>query len=206
MTLLKTKDRLFYFAHIPKTGGSSVEAAMRAAGARRALHFHKRLDFVRCNLQHMHAELFDTFVPPAFYHRGFTVVRHPVARLTSEYRWRQNLDHVSESFGAWVNTQLTRYPEDHYILDNHFRPQVEFIGKKIEVFKFEDTMPQILRQIAEMTGLDLDVGTHRRSIPPKEELVWSPEVRAAALRFYAADFETFGYDYDTEVPSLVIDR
>ncbi len=144
MTLLSANGKLFYFAHIPKTGGSSVETAMRKAGARRALHFHKRLDFVRCNLQHMHAELFDTFVPPKFYNKGFCVIRHPIARLVSEYRWRQTLDQASLPFDPWVRRQIAAYAQNPYVLDNHMRPQHEFIGKKIKVFRFEDGIDVIL--------------------------------------------------------------
>ena len=206
MTLLRANDRLFYFAHIPKTGGSSVETALRAAGASRALHYHKRLKYLRCNLQHMHADLFDTFVPPAFYDAGFCVTRHPVARLVSEYRWRQTLQHASIPFDAWVRKQIKDYRKDPYILDNHMRPQAEFVGKKIEILRFEDGMDQVLSRVSQITGLTLDPGTHVRQPTIKDALTWSPETRAAALRFYDVDFATFGYDYDTPLTDLSIAR
>ncbi|MCF7702161.1 sulfotransferase family 2 domain-containing protein [Loktanella sp. M215] len=206
MTLLSANGKLFYFAHIPKTGGSSVETAMRKAGARRALHFHKRLDFVRCNLQHMHAELFDTFVPPKFYDKGFCVIRHPIARLVSEYRWRQTLDQASLPFDPWVRRQIAAYAQNPYVLDNHMRPQHEFIGKKIKVFRFEDGIDVILGRLSVMTGLTLNPETHVRQPGVREPLTWSPETRALALRFYDADFAPLGYDYDTEISFLSLDR
>ena len=206
MTLLKANGKLFYFAHIPKTGGSSVETAMRKAGAERALHFHKRLDFVRCNLQHMHAALFDTFIPPAFYDAGFCVVRHPVTRLVSEYRWRLTLNHTDSPFDDWVRTQLAAYSKDPYIFDNHLRPQHEFIGKKISFFRFEDGMDVILEKLSEMTGLKLDTATHVRKPDTIAPLTWSPETRALALRFYETDFSSLAYDYNTEIPDLEINR
>jgi len=206
VTLLKVEDRLFYFAHIPKTGGSSVETAMRAAGAVRALHYHKRLKYLSCSLQHMQAELFDIFVPPAFYEAGFCVTRYPVARLVSEYRWRQTLDHVKEPFDIWVRKQLKAYAKDPYILDNHIRPQHEFVGQKIEVLRFEDRMDKVLSRVAQITGLALNLDTHVRKPKVKEQLTWSPETRAAALRFYHADFGAFGYDYDTNFEDLSVAR
>lgn len=206
MTLFKTKNRLFYFAHIPKTGGSSVETALRTAGADRALHYHKRLRYVNCNLQHMHAELFDTFVPPDFYEAGFCVIRHPVARLVSEYRWRQTLDHAKDSFDLWMRLQFKAYQKNPFILDNHIRPQHEFVGEKIEVLRFEDGMDNVLSRVAQITGLPLDADTHVRKPKVKEPLTWSPETRAAALRFYHADFVTFDYDYNTEFADLSIAR
>lgn len=206
MTLLKVKSKLYYFAHIPKTGGSTVEFAMREAGAKRALHFHKRLDFVACNLQHMHAELFDTFVPPNFYARGFCVVRHPIARLVSEFYWRSSLGHVKHSFDGWVRDSLKRYAKNPYLMDNHIRPQHEFVGKKIEVFRFEDGMDNILASISDMTGLTLDPGTHRRAGADKVPVTWSPETRLKVIKFYAEDFAQFGYDYDIALPHLSLSR
>lgn len=206
MTLLSANGKLFYFAHIPKTGGSSIETAMRKAGARRALHFHKRLDYVRCNLQHMHAELFDTFVPPKFYDAGFCVIRHPIARLVSEYRWRQTLDQAKLPFDIWVRRQIAAYATDPYVLDNHIRPQHAFIGRKIKVFRFEHGMDAILGNISQMTGLALNPDTHVRRPGTREPLTWSPETRALALRFYDGDFGPLDYDYDTEIPSLSVVR
>ncbi|MFT5870738.1 MAG: hypothetical protein ACI8TF_002866 [Paracoccaceae bacterium] len=206
MTLLKVKNRLFYFAHIPKTGGSSLETAMREAGAKRALHYHKHMNYVSCNLQHMHAKLYDTFVPPDFYSAGFCVVRHPIARLVSEYRWRQTLDQAKVPFDKWVYQKLKAYQKDPYILDNHLRPQHEFIGEKIEVFRFEDGMENIMARISEMTGLTLNTQTHVRKPTINGSLTWSPESRALALRFYEEDFETLSYDYDMPVTNLTIER
>lgn len=206
MPLLKCKSKLYYFAHIPKTGGSSVEFAMQQAGAKRALHYHKKLDYVRCNLQHMHAELFDVLVPPKFYRKGFCVTRHPIARLTSEYYWRDTLGHVKASFDDWVCNKINDYAEDNYILDNHFRPQHEFVGKKIQVFRFEDGMDAILKTISEITGLSLDPSTHQRQSTNKVQLTWSPETREKAVSFYAKDFETFDYAVDIDLPHLTLSR
>ncbi|MFZ3583818.1 sulfotransferase family 2 domain-containing protein [Loktanella sp. DJP18] len=206
MTLLKANGKLFYFAHIPKTGGSSVETAMRKAGAKRALHFHKRLDYVRCNLQHMHAELFDTFIPPKFYDKGFCVVRHPIARLVSEYRWRQTLNQADLPFDGWVRRQIAAYAKDPYVLDNHIRPQHEFIGKKIKVFRFEEGMDVILGKMSRVTGLTLNPKTHVRKPETRTHMTWSPETRALALRFYEMDFVRLDYKYDTDIPYLSLAR
>lgn len=206
MPLLKCKSGLYYFSHIPKTGGSTVEFAMRQAGAKRALHHHKKLDYVRCNLQHMHAELFDTFVPPEFYRKGFCVTRHPIARLVSEFHWRESLGHVKAEFDEWVRNRINEYSKDNYILDNHFRPQHEFVGKKIQVFRFEDGMDTILTAISEMTGLTLDTNIHRRKSADKRALTWSPETREKAIAFYDKDFQTFDYAFDIEVPYLTLLR
>jgi len=202
MTLFSCESGLYYFSHIPKTGGSSVEFAMRQAGAKRALHYHKKLDYTQCNLQHMHAELFDTFIPPQFYRKGFCIVRHPFARLVSEFFWRDSLGHVNAPFDIWVVRKLRSYPKDNYILDNHFRPQHEFVGKKIKVLRFENGMDRILQDISAMTGLTLAADTHRRKNDKKTTLKWSQQTRDKVLKFYREDFDRFDYDPDAEIKYL----
>lgn len=202
MTLFSCESGLYYFSHIPKSGGSTVEFALRKAGAKRALHYHKKLDYLQCNLQHMHAELFDTFVPPQFYRKGFCVVRHPMSRLVSEYFWRDSLGHVHAKFDTWVNKRLREYQKNNYILDNHFRPQHEFVGKKIDVLRFENGMENILKDISEMTGLKLALDTHRRKNAEKSDLIWTEQTRAKVTNFYRKDFDRFGYAPDAEIKYL----
>lgn len=194
MTLLRHLDRIVYFAHIPKTGGSSVEYALRAAGARRALHFHKRLGYVKCNLQHMHAAVFDKFVPPEFYDYGFTVTRHPFDRLLSEYKWRVHLGQTEMEFDPWVRKHLALAEQRPYLLDNHLRPQCEFVTDDIEIFRFEDGLAAPLASASENLRLqEVDTSVHRRS-GGDIEATWSTATRSQAYSFYKNDFETFDYD------------
>ncbi len=194
MTLFRNKENTVFFAHIPKTGGSSVEHALRAGGAKRALHFHKRLDFVKCTMQHMHAELYDVFIPKGFYDYGFAVVRHPFDRLESEYRWRVNLKQAKHEFNKWAIANLKRQLTKPYALDNHIRPQHEFVGKSaVEVFRFEDGLDKPISQAARKLNIEADVATHRRK-GPSLDVKWTAATRDYAYEFYKQDFVQFGYD------------
>jgi hypothetical protein len=202
MTLLRNDGRLIFLAHIPKTGGSSIEYALRTAGAARALHFHKRMDYAKCNLQHMHAELYQKFVPSDFYDYGLAVTRHPFDRLLSEYKWRIQLGHANLDFDPWVIRHLELYQRQPYVLDNHIRPQNEFLCPSIEVFRFEDGLDAPLRSAAKHLGLsDIDTSTHRRQGDPIG-VTWSDDTRQRVFEFYRSDFELLGYDpsrYSAEI-------
>lgn len=208
MTLLRNGSKLINFVHIPKTGGSSIEFALRQAGAKRALHYHKKLNYVACNLQHMHAALYDIFIPEDFYDYGFCVTRHPFDRLLSEYKWRHGLGDAKKPFDVWVQNVIKAYASKEYVNDNHIRPQSQFVGKssKIEVFRFEDGLNTVLQSAAsalELTGVDLS--THRRS-GETIQVKWSKMTRQLALEFYQSDFEKFNYDPSDHTANIKLAR
>ncbi len=154
MPLFRNQDKIIYYAHIPKTGGSSVERALKDAGAKTALHFPKRLGYSNSTPQHMHAEIYENFVPAQFYDFAFTIVRHPIDRLLSEYKWRLKLKQTKLDFNSWANTGLKKYRDNNYLMDNHIRPQYEFIGENVKVYKFEDGLELPLREASQRLGLD----------------------------------------------------
>ena len=85
MPLARINGKLIYFAHIPKTGGSSVEAYLEAKGKMALFHKHT-LEWSRCTVQHAERRIFHNLLGDGFCDAGFTVVRDPKARLVSEYR------------------------------------------------------------------------------------------------------------------------
>lgn len=87
MPLARINGVLLYFAHVPKTGGSTVEAYLAAKGKLALLTKHT-LDWSRCTVQHAEARIFNNLLGAGFCDAGFTVVRDPKARLVSEYRMR----------------------------------------------------------------------------------------------------------------------
>ncbi len=87
LPLARIAGTLLFFVHVPKTGGTSIEAYMRAKGAV-ALAGTRRHGWSRTTPQHIQRELFQDMVPPEFYDHGFVVLRDPKARLLSEFRMR----------------------------------------------------------------------------------------------------------------------
>ena len=201
MPLYRHKDRAILLVHIPKTGGSSIEEMLVEAGALQALKFHKRFDYSACTPQHMHWEVLSRWVPNSFYNFSLTIVRNPFDRLASEYAWRTHLSgEPIEAFNAWVRTALKRYQQNPYIHDNHIRPQVEFVGPKVKVFKLEDG----LNPAAKMAFRRLGITYRKPKLPhvrkSAHEILEIEQSLLEQIRaFYAEDFVTFGYNLE-EVP------
>lgn len=87
MPLARINGVVLYFAHVPKCGGSSIEAYMAAKG-QVAFHSASTGAWSKCTPQHVHRELYDRLFPPEFYDHGFVILRDPKARLVSEFKMR----------------------------------------------------------------------------------------------------------------------
>lgn len=74
---------LLNFVHIPKCGGSSIEAYLESKG-KVALLQKDAAGWSRCTAQHVHREIYDSLLR-SFADYSFVVVRDPMARLVSEY-------------------------------------------------------------------------------------------------------------------------
>lgn len=203
MPLYRHADRIVYFSHIPKTGGSTVEYVLRKSGAQECLRHPRNLGFSRCTPQHAHAEIFTKFVPRSFFDYSFAVVRNPYARIASEYKWRLKLaDRPLPEFDQWLAETLETAGTDPYHLDNHIRPQSEFISTGMKLFKLEDGLEKpvaaALRKL-KIKGPGVPLRAENRSGDGRVSA--SDRTLAVIASFYAADFERFGYRVD-DVPRV----
>ena len=196
MPLIRHQDKIVLFVHIPKTGGTSVEDAMMRSGAVVALKYGKRFEgFMKTTFQHLNAEIYEGAIPADFYDYAFATVRHPVPRLVSEYFYRRKRGFRAASFDRWVNDALREQTRNQYAMDNHIRPQVDFLTEGVEVFRIEDGIDKPLTKAAEVLGMTLsETDTHTNRRKRKKKVQWTAATRARMLDFYAADFERFGYD------------
>ena len=196
MPLIRHGGRVVLFVHIPKTGGTSIEDAMTRSGAVVALKYGKRFDgFMKTTFQHLDASIYAHVIPPEFYDYAFATVRHPVPRLVSEYFYRRKRGFRAESFDRWVNDTLSMQPRTPYMMDNHIRPQVDFLTEGVEVFRIEDGIDKPLLRAAAALDLELaETDTHTNRRKRRKTVQWTAATRARAMEFYAADFERFGYD------------
>lgn len=197
---IKDHFRVLY-VHVPKTGGTAIEFFFEKNGF--AASFIDRggpnslAPVLKCSPQHMHAAMLrELFVPRAFAYT-FMTVRHPLDRLVSEYRMRAVMQRQIEDIDSWVAYVLDTYPNSHFLIDNHIRPQHEFRLEGCDVFRHEDGYGDAwVAQVAQRVGCPfphprVEVAM-RFASPPAAPL------SAASLRrvreFYARDFELFGYE------------
>lgn len=128
MPLITLNSRSIFFIHIPKTGGSSLYSNLKAAGAKISFIRHKSIE--RINRQHYHIELLEKHFSSFKKYKCFTIIREPSSRLLSEYVWRTK-DTEFKTLEKWF---LTNIANSYHCLDNHLRPQSDFVCNNVKTF------------------------------------------------------------------------
>ena len=88
MPLFKKDCEEILFVHIPKSGGSSIEAFFKRQGYEMFFRNKGKLEGTSCSAQHFHAKMFEELFNGASFDYSFTIVRDPLERMFSEYRHR----------------------------------------------------------------------------------------------------------------------
>jgi Sulfotransferase family len=195
MPLLHINGRLVLFIHVPKTGGSSIETALEAHGPLLLAAGAPSRD-LPCAPQHFHAALLKAVLPVERIDYSFMIVRHPLDRMLSEYRWTTRKARRWQSrfnFSSWLRLSAALRMANRYHRDNHLRPQWEFALPGTEVFRFEDGVEHALQRalarvgVASPARLDHLKRSETRSIHVKQgdaEFV---------RRMFRADYQHYGY-------------
>ena len=125
----------FLFLHIPKCGGGSVEQFFRSNGFREELFcIDNRLRFYHCSPQHWHRQLVEQVLNTSCFSEIFAVVRDPVDRMISEYKWRLSHPWAVDGIDSWYLACREAVRSNPYLFDNHFRPQIDFLVPAAKVF------------------------------------------------------------------------
>lgn len=202
MPFIDWTDKRILYVHVPKTGGTSIEAWMKTL-APLQLHTIGQPAALRCTAQHLHYKEITALLDAGSFDYAFMTVRNPFTRIASEYRMRAQEQQegfwgAPQRFPYWLETTLTKAARDPFLLDNHIRPQWEFVGNDVEVFHFEDGIGPILTQVADRIGAPPpDTVPHKmKSTSSAHATPWERADIIRVTRFYAEDFTEFGYATD----------
>jgi hypothetical protein len=203
-----TRDqRSVLFVHVPKTGGTTLERLLMQAGWEVGFRATPRthpdqIRLHRVSPQHYHAALLEQTLRLDRFDAIFLVTREPLARFRSEYAMRNKRKDgagSAEHVEAWTRRVLGRARRDPCVLDNHLRPQHEFLVPGAQVFRLEDGMDSIVAAVngAWDLGLSNDIPQHLSSggdgrISSRDVEV-SGAVAASVREFYRRDHELLGY-------------
>jgi chondroitin 4-sulfotransferase 11 len=210
------RDLGLLFIHVPKTGGTSVEAALGIKGDWRVedqgilfgqiaspdlLALNTRSPF----LQHLTiAEAIAALegVAPSF---AFGIVRNPWDRLVSLYhRIDPHLAATARAQGVELQDLSFEdfVPRVLAIEHAHVAPQAGFLtaGGRVAVDcvgRFE-TLREDVSAVTERFGIRIDlprVNTGRDRVHPDHRQFYSPANRTLVGNYYAIDCELFGYRF-----------
>jgi hypothetical protein len=210
-----TLDRqLIYFAHCPKAGGTSVEQFMVARWGERVGHLGwgwdrewtgrggERAGGIPSSPQHYTWDDARRVLPRPP-DAVFAVVRDPVARMVSEYRYQQSERRGGRlagplrrmGFSTWLCMMAEVYACNPYAFDNHFRPQAQFVPHGAKVFRLEDGLGQVGQWLCAQAGEagpvamphELRTGARAPRVEPTREDLDLIRV------WYSMDFVRFGY-------------
>ncbi len=205
MPLAIAGNRTIYFAHVPKAGGSSVELYMherfgdlslRSITRKGRLSRFEPGPFSAVMTSPNHLVWQDArFFLPRRVDLSFALVRDPLARIVSQYRFQKPHSKASGlDFSTWLRVVLRAAALDPRIYGNHIRPQVDFLSEGMEVFRLEDGLDRIIDWLDARLGEGapgISMGHIQKSakvsVEPKREDV------ALVARYYAADYDRFGY-------------
>ena len=201
MPLLFTNGKLIFFIHVPKTGGSSVEDYLvRRFGSLSMVDRHKREGVTGTGLispiTHLSAldleEILSNDIDFCF-----AIVRDPLKRIVSEYRWQQNSSKSSRlSFSTWLRLTLGAARKEPRIYENHIRPQSEMITENAEIFRLEEGFEALINRLDDVTmtvAKNVSMG-HLLKHSAKTSVDISREDAELVSSFYSSDYERFGYE------------
>jgi len=200
MPMVIAEGKTIFFAHVPKTGGSSVEDYLvRRFGPLTIRDRHKAQKRPGTGLitpsTHFAALDLVEFLPPNL-DFSFAVVRDPMDRLLSEYRYQQGASISSRmSFSTWLRLMLKASAIEPRLFENHTRPQTDLVPEGAEIFRLEDGFDGMIGRLDAVTGTtapDIQVG-HILKRERKPMTLYRQDIEAVE-RFYAADYERFGYE------------
>ena len=192
--------------HVPKTAGTSVEAWLNSLAPLQMslVYTGGWTHTLRCTPQHLDANDLRRLFGDGFFAYAFLFVRDPYARMESEYRYLCAERRIRKKpwdfgripeFSKWAIRVMKAAERDPWTLDNHLRPQWEFVYPGADCFKLEDGLAKGLTIAAARMGAPAPraVPSLNRTTGLEIETVWSVEARDLVARRYARDFEQFGY-------------
>ena len=204
MPIFRINDKLIYYAHVPKAGGSSVADYFKTLGARSAFTFgaqwrqRPRDRWSSTSPQHIDAKSLGELFPADFFDACFSVVRHPEDRIISEYKFRAGRSkvHAALPLSDWLHIVTAASRANPFAFDGHLRPQKEFLPADCKVFKLEEgheSLGEWIAKVADIKPPFPPFSQHSNKSMSMETRLGDRD-RELINTLYAKDFDQLGYE------------
>lgn len=210
MPILYKNNIVCHFAHIPKCGGSSVEAYCKSIGITTAFCDDTYITvpapqkWNTSSPQHIDGYSLSRLFPPDFFDVGFAVVRNPVTRFISAFKFQRMSEHTlsgEPDINAFIKNDLRKAAGTLGAYDNHFLPQVNFLlpNFRYQIFKLEAGLENVKHFVdRKMLGADALPDIGHLNISPEteadcEQFEIAPDAMAVLKDVYQQDYINFRY-------------
>jgi len=210
LPIYRIKNNLILFSHIPKTGGTSVHIELSKKG-KRSLFSEHQCSIFRIPPQHFDTDTLKYLFEIDIFDYSFAITREPISRLVSEFFYRnplgepKNIWHkaiyslkgkrkqgrILRNFSGWIAYYFEKYKINDKILDNHIKPQSEFVIKdEMCFFRIEDGLKNLEKDLYCYCG---NIKFKRYNQSSKIPFTIDRETKNKIIEFYYKDYELFKY-------------
>ena len=131
----------------------------------------------------------------------FAVVRDPVERLASEYRWQRKGRRGTKlgrlvsrlPFPIWLRSMLEVSRLNPYAYDNHLRPQDHFVAPSAVIFRLEDGLAPVMNWLSSETGATFPETPPHQLAGQGSPIDICDDDRRRIRAVYGVDYDRFSY-------------
>ena len=213
MPIIRCKENLIHYAHIPKTGGHSLESYIKKIkgvelGFVDWFHVMKpaQTPWNISSPQHIDGASMSRIFPVNFFTHHFAVVRDPISKIKSSFLFQKyTLKGISSSItlNQFIANDLIDNVKTNGWFDNHFMPQSCFLypGAKYQIFKLEDNGLQSAKAYLDnifygkISNQKLPHFNSTKSLLKEGDSDLSKKSLTLIFEIYKNDFTNFKYEF-----------
>jgi hypothetical protein len=157
--------------------------------------------------QHVDANSISTLFPSEFFDESFAVVRSPVTRLVSAFRFQRDVEALIDhnvTLAEWLKRVHRTRNRAPWQFDNHTRLMDDIVPQSAHIFRLEDGLDAVVPWLQDIAGaeyslpqtitphnvMDKRLAFERKAIRP---VIPTQNEIALINRYYRVDFERFHY-------------